>query len=330
MKSSAMKFLMPKDAEATDLKLVFAHIQRLKIRDLGGDHKRRWISDFSKLKIQLPPPAEQRQIARILSKVDEAIGQTEQLIAKYRRIKTGLMQDLLTKGIDEHGNIRSEATHAFKDSPLGRIPAEWEVDRYDAFCEKVSVGIATSSSSFFAEDGIIFLRNQNIKENYISLHDVLFISSFFSEQNKNKKLKAGDIVTVRTGYPGVSAVVPVELEGSQTFTTLISRPIKEKSIPEYLCLFLNSHLGKNQIKNLQGGGAQQNLNSKALSRLVVVIPSPLEQKKIIGLIAHKERLILSESNQLAKLQSLKTGLMQDLLSGKVRVGQLLAETVAAC
>lgn len=71
-------------------------------------------------------PTEQTTIARILSKVDEAIAQTEQLIAKYTRIKTGLMQDLLTKGIDEHGNIRSEQTHEFKDSPLGRIPKEWE------------------------------------------------------------------------------------------------------------------------------------------------------------------------------------------------------------
>jgi len=71
-------------------------------------------------------PLEQSQIATILSKVDEAFTQTEQLIAKYTRIKTGLMQDLLTKGIDENGNIRSEETHEFKDSPLGRIPREWD------------------------------------------------------------------------------------------------------------------------------------------------------------------------------------------------------------
>ena len=70
--------------------------------------------------------SEQKKIATILSKVDEAITQTERHIAKYTRIKTGLMQDLLTKGIDENGNIRSEETHEFKDSPLGKIPKEWE------------------------------------------------------------------------------------------------------------------------------------------------------------------------------------------------------------
>jgi len=63
---------------------------------------------------------EQSKIAEIISTVDEAIDKTEELIAKYQRIKQGLMQDLLTKGIDEHGQIRSEKIHRFKDSPLGR------------------------------------------------------------------------------------------------------------------------------------------------------------------------------------------------------------------
>lgn len=67
---------------------------------------------------------EQEKIAAILSTVDRAIEQTEALIAKQQRIRTGLMQDLLTRGIDEHGNLRSEQTHQFKDSPLGRNPVE--------------------------------------------------------------------------------------------------------------------------------------------------------------------------------------------------------------
>ena len=72
---------------------------------------------------------EQTKIAEILSTVDQAIEQTEALTAKQQRIKTGLMQDLLTRGIDENGNLRSEETHEFKDSPLGRIPVEWDVKR---------------------------------------------------------------------------------------------------------------------------------------------------------------------------------------------------------
>ena len=79
------------------------------------------------IKIPTPPKAEQTEIADILSTLDRAIEQTEALIAKQQRIKTGLMQDLLTRGIDENGNLRSEQTHQFQDSPLGRIPVNWRI-----------------------------------------------------------------------------------------------------------------------------------------------------------------------------------------------------------
>lgn len=101
-----------------------------KIKNLGEGTTFAEISKTALSKIQisfLENKQEQTQIATILSTIDRAIEQTEALIAKQQRIKTGLMQDLLTKGIDENGNIRSEETHKFKDSPLGRIPVEWEV-----------------------------------------------------------------------------------------------------------------------------------------------------------------------------------------------------------
>jgi type I restriction enzyme S subunit len=82
------------------------------------------------LKIQLFTEVEQTKIANILSTADEAIAQTEQLIAKYQRIKTGLMQDLLTKGIDEHGNIRNKTTHKFVVKNGVEVPEEWEVESH--------------------------------------------------------------------------------------------------------------------------------------------------------------------------------------------------------
>ena len=81
---------------------------------------------LKKIEFEYPPrKLEQTKIAEVLSTVDRAIVLTEMLIVKQQRIKTGLMQDLLTKGIDEYGNIRSECSHKFKDSPLGPIPVGW-------------------------------------------------------------------------------------------------------------------------------------------------------------------------------------------------------------
>ena len=108
---------------------------------LGSGLKHLQKKDFKSHLLVIPKSlTEQKKIAEILSTVDKAIEQTEQLIAKYQRIKTGLMQDLLTKGIDENGNIRSEETHEFKDSPLGRIPLEWEVVELGKGIKKIDAG----------------------------------------------------------------------------------------------------------------------------------------------------------------------------------------------
>ena len=117
-------------------------------------------SFFSQYKIPKIPQTEQTQIAAILSTIDRAIEQTEAIIAKQQRIKTGLMQDLLTKGIDEDGNVRSEETHAFKDSPLGRIPVEWEVETLSSVVD-LQVGYAFKSS-WFSENGVRLLRGENV------------------------------------------------------------------------------------------------------------------------------------------------------------------------
>lgn len=81
-------------------------------------------SEFS---IPLPKIAEQVRIAGVLSILDTATKKTEVLIAKLRQVKAGLMQDLLTKGIDEQGRIRSQVTHAFRDTEIGQVPADWEI-----------------------------------------------------------------------------------------------------------------------------------------------------------------------------------------------------------
>ena len=99
---------------------VTAAVPRLKRLGEGTTFAEISKSSLAKAEVVLPiDKAEQAKIAEVLSTVDRAIEQTEALIAKQQRIRTGLMQDLLTRGIDEHGDLRSEQTHEFKDSPLG-------------------------------------------------------------------------------------------------------------------------------------------------------------------------------------------------------------------
>ncbi|MEK7827232.1 MAG: restriction endonuclease subunit S [Thermodesulfobacteriota bacterium] len=138
------------------------------------------ISSIEDLEIPLAPRPEQTKIAEILSTVDRAIEQTEALIAKQQRIKTGLMQDLLTRGIDEHGNLRTEQTHQFKNSPLGRIPVEWEVDEFGHSVESAMDGPFGSnlkSDHYVDEPGVRVIRLGNIGNGKFLDQDKAWISN---------------------------------------------------------------------------------------------------------------------------------------------------------
>ena len=107
---------------------------------------------------------EQSKIAEVLSTVDRAIEQTEALIAKQQRIKTGLTQDLLTRGIDEHGNIRSEKTHKFKNSPLGRIPVEWNPMPFGSCGQWFSGGTPSKTIRRFWGGGVPWVCPKDMKQ----------------------------------------------------------------------------------------------------------------------------------------------------------------------
>lgn len=274
--------------------------------------------------ILLPPIPEQQQIAKILDTVDKAIAQTETLIAKYKRVKTGLMQDLLTRGIDEHGQLRDPKTHKFKRSPLGMIPDEkdWICDCADSLCLNISVGIVIQPSKYYCEFGIPALRSANIGENEINSNELVFISERSNQLLSKSIIREGYVLTVRTGYPGTSAVVTKEFDGANCIDVIISKP-SSRILPQYLVLWINSHWGKEQVLKNQGGLAQQHFNVKEMKNLLVIRPGIDEQKRIIKIISSHETLLKSELKKLNKLKKIKTGLMQDLLTGKTSVKPLL-------
>lgn len=118
--------------------------------------------DAYALRVMVPPPLEQRRIAEILDAADEAIRQTERLIAKLKAIKVGLLHDLLTRGLDEHGYLRDPQAHPeqFKDSPLGRIPKEWKIQPLKNLCDLLN-GLAFKPEDW-SEFGLPIIRIQNL------------------------------------------------------------------------------------------------------------------------------------------------------------------------
>jgi type I restriction enzyme S subunit len=201
----------------------------------------------------------------------------------------------------------------YQDTDLGIIPKDWKITELSDIA-KCSVGIATSTTHAYSETGVLLLRNQNIKEGKIALNDVLYINSEFDELNKSKRLRENDIITVRTGYPGISAVVPKELEGAQSFTTLIIRLNEQKPLSNFLCYYINSEKGKTFFTNNQAGGGQQNVGAKTLERMKIPLPPLPEQQKIAEILSTLDAKIEVIDQQITETQALKKGLMQRLLT----------------
>jgi|LSQX01.1.fsa_nt_gb type I restriction enzyme S subunit len=286
--------------------------------------------DLKKHQILFPEnPTEQTTIASILSKVDEAIAQTEQLIAKYTRTKTGLMQDLLTKGIDEHGNIRSEQTHEFKDSPLGRIPKEWEVSPLNQLCDLI-VDCKNRTCPFVDKSEYPVIRTSNIKEGKLVWEDMKYTDSksykIWTERAIPQK---DDVIITREAPLGQVLKIPRGITPVLGQRTMLFRLDKSKLLPDFLVNLILTEKMQLYLHSLSGGSTVHHLKVGDVKTILIQHPkSPNEQQKIQDLLVNEDRLIASLSKNLSKLQSLKTGLMQDLLSGKVRVKHLIKETAS--
>ena len=278
--------------------------------------------DFRKHVFVLPSsPTEQQKIASILSKLDEAITQTEQLIEKYKKIKDGLMHDLLTRGIDKQGNIRSEETHKFKDSPLGRIPDEWEC----CVVEEVKTMITSGSrdwAKYYSFEGAKFIRITNLKRNQIEIDttDLKYVDLPPFIEGTRSKLEEGDLLISITADLGIIGVVSPEFGDAYINQHIaLVRLNKELVNPKFIGYFLSSQTGQSMFKLLNDAGAKAGLNLSTVSKLFLFKPDISEQDLIVTKIESINKTIVSIINQLEKYQNLKSGLMHDLLTGKIRV-----------
>jgi len=264
-----------------------------------------------KCPLKMPPLLEQQKIAEILSTVDEKIDHIDKQIEQAEQLKKGLMQELLTKGI---GHTE------FKDSVIGRIPQAWGVQSLEHVSERIIVGLATSTTKYYREQGIPLIRNLNIKNGKLDNTDMLYLCPKFCEANKSKMLKENDVIIVRTGYAGLSCLVPQKYAGAQSFTTLIVTTDKHRLEPLYLVYHLNSNLGQAEVSRLQFGGNRNNLNAGEIVNYKIAVPSSIEeQQKITEILSTADEKLETLQNKKSEYENLKKALMQKLLTGQIRV-----------
>lgn len=326
-------FVQIYDLKDSDSEFLYYNLQfsedRLKGKGQSGTQTNLNTSIVGDLEIFHPPLKEQTLIARVLSKIDSAIEQTQKLIEKQKRIKQGLMQDLLTKGIDGHGNIRSEKTHPFKNSSLGRVPEEWNA--LPVFeIGSVKVGRQRSPKYQTGKFTTPYLRVANVFDGFFDFSDVLEMD-FTPDEKVTFSVLKGDIF-LNEGQTlelvGRNAIYEGE-DNKYCFQNSLIRFRSFQTNNPYFCkqvfkYFLDTGKFMDVAKQTT---SVAHLGTNRFAEMFFPRPELAEQNKIANTLKSHDDLTNNIQIHLSKLGVMKKGLMQGLLTGKTRVNNLISEKI---
>ncbi len=287
-------------------------------------------SDIENIVFAIPSKGLQKKIAIILSSIDNTIEKTEALIHKYQQIKAGLMQDLFTRGVTADGKLRpprEQAQELYKESPIGWIPKEWDLMKASNICYPITKGTTPSEfiNSSDETGSIPYIRVENLNFNG-SLQfdrDSLFVcKSIHDSELARSKVFAGDILMNIVGPPlGKISLITDEYKEWNTNQAVAIYRVLNPKYRYYLLYFLLSDFAQKwfYLRSKQTSG-QVNLTLEMCSNLE--IPFPKDKAEIISIsniLTKVFERINTENNFRLKLFKQKSGLMHDLLTGKVQV-----------
>ncbi|MFZ5557677.1 MAG: restriction endonuclease subunit S [Pseudomonadota bacterium] len=279
-------------------------------------------NDLVSYRIALPPLPQQQRIAEILSTVDEAIEQTEALIAKTQQIKAGLMHDLFTRGVTADGQLRpprEEAPQLYKESPLGWIPKEWDPATLNALvspARPVVYGILMPGRGH--PGGIPVIKVKDIVDGEVQGDDLLLTSPQIDAEYQRSKVRPRDVLLTIRGTVGRLAQVPTHLDGANITQDTARIGIAAGS-PEFYRYYLETHVPRRHFAVNTLGQAVQGINLRDVRTTPVPIVPDDEQLKIAEIVVAVVSSERTEREHLAKLAQAKQGLMQDLLTSRVPV-----------
>lgn len=286
------------------------------------------LADVEKMKVVIPLPEDQSRIAAVLDTVDEAIAKTEAVIAKLRQVRAGLLQDLLTRGLDNHGQLRDPIAHPeqFQDSPLGQIPNDWAVKAVSKLITGFESGVSVDSFDVpVAEGEIGVLKTGCVTGGIFNLQE--------NKRVKKEDLsrvccnpKADSLLISRMNTPqlvGESAYVPT----SYSHVFLPDRLWQTLKLPgDPTCIqWLGYVIQSKEFREAITGGAtgtsgsMKNISQNFFLGLPVRVPPRAEQEKIVAIAIKQDAALAAEQKAHDKMVQLKSGLMTDLLTGRVRV-----------
>ena len=268
------------------------------------------MENIRKLKIIVPKKEEQEKISFILSTVDEQIDNVDALIEKNKELKKGLMQTLFTKGI---GHTK------FKNTEIGEIPEEWDVKKIGDICEVKGGKRLPKGYQLEDEDNAFpYIRVADMYMGGIRQDDIKYVPKDIVDKIKNYKISKDDLFISVAGTLGIVGQVPYELDGAN-LTENADKLCNIQINKLYLMKVLQSNILQSIIEAEQTKSAQPKLALTRIKEFLIPVPSDIEQVKIASILMEVDEKIGQYKNKKQKLEELKKGLMQQLLTGMIRV-----------
>jgi type I restriction enzyme S subunit len=283
------------------------------------------VTDFFELEVPLPPVAEQALIAQVLDTVDTTIRQTEAIIEKLKQVKQGLLHDLLTRGIDANGELRPpqiQAPHLYKESPLGWIPREWRCGPIESFLDRIIDYRGKTPAK--TPDGIPLITAKNVRLGYIDPEPREFIHPSGFDRWMTRGIPQRGDVLFTTEAP-LGNVAQIDTNEQLAFAQrIIILQANQTTVNTYLkFLMLGPHF-RGRLIAMGSGSTVEGIQQSTFRRLTIAVPgTTAEQLAIVQRLAAMDLMVNQELAGLGKWQQAKSGLMDDLLTGRVRVTPLL-------
>lgn len=303
------KSFIIKDKSKVDSEFLYYRILKdiNKIKRLGSGSTFLEVSkkDLEKFEISIPSISEQRNIAQVLSRVDDDIEKTSKIIKQTEKLKKGLMQELFTNGIGHK---------KFKKTKIGIIPEKWNITNLKEISEIITKGTTpTTYGHKFINEGVNFIKIECINDGKVDLKKCKHISDETNNFLKRSQLEEADVLFSIAGALGRTAIIKEKYLPANTNQAVAIIRLRDKRWATYIEKSLNADYVINQINNSVVQLAQANISLGQLGKILLAMPREEEMNKIIRILSKVDRKIDIYKSIKLKLVLLKNGLMQDLL-----------------
>ncbi len=271
--------------------------------------------------IPIPSFSEQRTIAAFLDRetaeIDALMAKKERLIELLQEKRAALISRAVAKGLDPDVLMKASGVEW-----LGEVPAHWNIRRLKYLTPEITVGIVVTPAKYYVDEGIPCLRSLNVQENGLRDADLVYISRESNENLRKSMIFKGDLVSVRTGQPGTTAVVTEQFDRTNCIDLIITRqsPHFDSSFMAYVA---NSYASKAQFGAGSDGAIQQHFNIQTAKNLLVALPPYPEQQAITIYLdretAQIDALVAKVQTHVEKLREYRLALISAAVSGKIDV-----------